>query len=818
MGDLSIYDPVFKEAGLEWNVDPTLLKAVAAQESGGKSQAVSKAGAAGLMGIMPDTGRGLGMTDLKDPVQSIWGGAKYLASALDAEGTPQKALLYYHGGPDWRQRFGPESAAYVPSVAKHYQQFAGLGVPTAGGAGPAAADGAPGGAAPPAATGGAGKVESDADFLKRTTSGQAKPSGESDADFLKRTTQGAKSETPPAAEPTPAPTLDEYGRAAPDIKLPPSSIAPGTAAAAVVQGPNAASVPTQGPPTPAADVITGVLGRVGQAAVQGFQGTPNLLTPEAQASLEAQGPVGRYISGPLIKIGNQVLGAAGAVGGAAGQALYEAGNALGGPSLGRDLYMGGQVAPVAGMGAGVPNMLEPPAGVAPRFVQERFGEPPPGRLPQLLGAIDRADQQPIRQPGNLLDQSALTQPPPRPMVGEGATQSVGAAASREGSAPGTFGLSPKEAAAYRSTAEGQKLLEAQQPGIPDRTAYVPGVEPSAAEIEQSVNTSRELKSLKLQAPEVSEEARAVAAQNNDARRMHFEQLAGSDVSLMNAKAARAAQAEADLKATWAGKTEANPAAVLDKAAEIKASPDGRRPLVRGAIDSVTSELTGPDGKLITDPEQLYGVRKHIDDLTSREAAAADPKNVRAVAALDQLKTELDTVIEASAPGFKQYLQNFSSASRPIDAMEALQKFEPKLYDAQNRMQYSRVQSMMRQIVDARSAPGVNAFKSIPDETMQQLWNLRDDLRRSAGAEELARTTGSDTAQNAWDIAKTYAKAGGTAAAHGVANAISPGFGSMALTGARNMLAPIFSARNARKQTTRGMEMLHPKDNLLQPPP
>jgi hypothetical protein len=99
-------------------------------------------------------------------------------------------------------------------------------------------------------------------------------------------------------------------------------------------------------------------------------------------------------------------------------------------------------------------------------------------------------------------------------------------------------------------------------------------------------------------------------------------------------------------------------------------------------------------------------------------------------------------------------------------MTALQDIEPKLYDAQNRMGYNKVQTMMRQIVDSRQAPGLNPFKSMPDDTMQQLWNLRDDLRRSASAQELARTPGSDTAQNAWDAVKGVGKKGAEIAAHG----------------------------------------------------
>jgi soluble lytic murein transglycosylase-like protein len=118
---LAPYDPIFQAAGAEWNVDPLLLKSIAKQESGGNSRAVSPAGAQGLMQIMPDTAKGLGVTDPFDPVQSIWGAAKYMDEALRVEGSPENALLYYHGGPGWRQAYGKESQGYVPAVTGHYK-------------------------------------------------------------------------------------------------------------------------------------------------------------------------------------------------------------------------------------------------------------------------------------------------------------------------------------------------------------------------------------------------------------------------------------------------------------------------------------------------------------------------------------------------------------------------------------------------------------------------------------------------------------------------------------------------------------------------
>jgi soluble lytic murein transglycosylase-like protein len=118
---LSQYDVIFEDAGKAWNVDPLLLKSIAKQESGGKTNTVSSAGAQGLMQIIPSTQKYLGVTDPFDPVQSIFAGAKYLSEGLDRESTPEGALLYYHGGPGWRQAYGKESAGYVPAVISHYR-------------------------------------------------------------------------------------------------------------------------------------------------------------------------------------------------------------------------------------------------------------------------------------------------------------------------------------------------------------------------------------------------------------------------------------------------------------------------------------------------------------------------------------------------------------------------------------------------------------------------------------------------------------------------------------------------------------------------
>jgi hypothetical protein len=187
MADLSAYDQVFEDAGREWNVDPTLLKAVAAQESGGNPRAVSRAGAQGLMQIIPSTQKALGITDPNDPVQSIFGAAKYLSEGLDKEGSPEGALLFYHGGPGWRQAYGQESAAYVPAVTARYRALAGSQAAIGQNAtqpAPAASDGSQDGSAPLAVgdslavgMGGRGVVGASPEAVRDAITGTSKQPG-----------------------------------------------------------------------------------------------------------------------------------------------------------------------------------------------------------------------------------------------------------------------------------------------------------------------------------------------------------------------------------------------------------------------------------------------------------------------------------------------------------------------------------------------------------------------------------------------------------------------------------------------------------------
>ncbi len=107
---------------------PELLSAVVQVESGGDPQAVSRAGARGLMQLMPDTARLLGVWDSFDPALNLDGGARYLKSMLERyEGDLDKALGAYNAGPGAVDRHNgvppyAETQRYVEKVRQVMQE------------------------------------------------------------------------------------------------------------------------------------------------------------------------------------------------------------------------------------------------------------------------------------------------------------------------------------------------------------------------------------------------------------------------------------------------------------------------------------------------------------------------------------------------------------------------------------------------------------------------------------------------------------------------------------------------------------------------
>ena len=113
-------------------VSPALVAAIISVESSGRVDAVSSAGAAGLMQLMPATAERFGVTDRKAPAESIRGGVAYLDWLMEHfDHDPLMTLAGYNAGEGAvRQHQGvppyAETRDYVPKVLAAWKVAAGL--------------------------------------------------------------------------------------------------------------------------------------------------------------------------------------------------------------------------------------------------------------------------------------------------------------------------------------------------------------------------------------------------------------------------------------------------------------------------------------------------------------------------------------------------------------------------------------------------------------------------------------------------------------------------------------------------------------------
>lgn len=112
------------------SLDPRLLHALIAVESGYNPQAVSPKGAVGLMQLMPGTAQRYGVHDRRDPQQNLLAGARYLGDLLrQFNNDLPLALAAYNAGEQAVIRHGyrippfRETMAYVPKVLALYRKF-----------------------------------------------------------------------------------------------------------------------------------------------------------------------------------------------------------------------------------------------------------------------------------------------------------------------------------------------------------------------------------------------------------------------------------------------------------------------------------------------------------------------------------------------------------------------------------------------------------------------------------------------------------------------------------------------------------------------
>ena len=674
------YSDLIESAGKQYNVDPSLIRALVKVESGNNPKAKNaETGAEGLGQFIPKTAQSLGVKDVTDPTQSIPAVARLLSENLDRYGNVHDAVRAYHGGTD-KANWGPKTEAHLSKVMGELSPE---------------------------------KNVLDA-FLNEgmpLPSSQAAPASDHLNAFL---TEG-QSETPPvrielsgmatpAKETATNPVIAGAGDFA--SALGHHLMAPLHGGANLIEQGLAAGANYLAPNSELAKYL-GQTANADVAATRRLEQEYQAKTPTNIPSI-AGATLGEIL--PLILTGG---------GSAIEQGGEQAANLisrLGGGSTAQALANRvGQAGAGAGVGVGY-GALQPTTGEGDYFQQQAE------RIPQnaLLGALTPAATEVVGGAANYLGNVAKAAV--RPFMANGPESIANDILARA-----TGGNLP--ANAINEIVEGSK--------------------PTMAEVAQNAKVSNLQRTIRDINPEPFVQRER---ENAQARLDLFAKASESPAELNAAIQQRDAATNAQLSNLWTNKTSVDPKPVIDKIESILSGPGGERTSVKSVLNDVKAKINNPNN---TDPEYLYeSVRKHIGDLLDPMAAKENRAAQQASSQLLSVRDALDSVIDKGVPkvtvngkdvpGFSNYLNDYSAASKDIDAMKHLQGL--KLTDNFGNISLTKINTAINDIEAKMKAPGVNKAKNVDIDQLDALRSIRADMQRQ-GEVGRGRSLGSNTAQN-----------------------------------------------------------------------
>lgn len=121
------FNQLIDEAAQKYGVDANLIHSIIKTESNYNPHVTSHAGATGLMQLMPETAKAVGITNRNDIAQNIDGGTHYFSKMLkEQKGDVRMALAAYNAGPGNVKKYGgvppfKETQNYIRKVMEHYK-------------------------------------------------------------------------------------------------------------------------------------------------------------------------------------------------------------------------------------------------------------------------------------------------------------------------------------------------------------------------------------------------------------------------------------------------------------------------------------------------------------------------------------------------------------------------------------------------------------------------------------------------------------------------------------------------------------------------
>lgn len=295
----------------------------------------------------------------------------------------------------------------------------------------------------------------------------------------------------------------------------------------------------------------------------------------------------------------------------------------------------------------------------------------------------------------------------------------------------TLSTTPEETAARLATAQ----------------PLVPGVRPTTAAIARDPGLAAAETTVRSLSPG---QFGARLSQNQQAILDAYRRLSGQPGSIPRAEAKRTAITAPMREAAFEGVT-VNPETfqsgvtlTVNRAIDnIRNSPAGVRQDVETAMNWATSRIA----KART-PMELYEIRKDLAGAMQGKYNQDVPSLRLAKGQLAEVVKAVDDVIEASAPGFKAYMEKYSKMSAPIDQMRVLQDIERRVTSGQPNLLTNEpviaAGSLRRQLATRADEIGAE----LSPAAQRKLNNIIDEINRGMAATAPGmRAPGSNTFQN-----------------------------------------------------------------------